>query len=430
MHTKRRWIRLLAALGSFALLAAACGDDDTEEPTDETTTDDTTTTDGTDDAQEPTGDGLVVGYVLPEDGPLGFLGPPQIESVRLAIDDINAAGGVLGNDVSLLRGNEGETPQIAAETVNGLLADGAHVIIGAAASGSSQEFIETLYQQQIPQCSASNTSPAFSEQANAEFYIRTVPPDEEVAPIIADTVIGDNHQSVTIVARADDYGNALASLVEGALSEQGATVTETINYNPEGEDFQTEVDQAVNAGGDAVVLIAFAEGGDIVAGMLEQGVTPDQIYGGDGVFGPTFIEEVDPNDPNVIDGMTVIGAAGGEEFNERIAEPTESNFIYGGQAYDCTILFALAVEQVGAVDDGAAIVEAAKEISGGDGESCDSYESCVELIRDGQAVNYDGASGAIELDEVGDPTAGRYAIGRFTDGAIEILDSVDVQVTG
>jgi len=417
-----KWMRLVALLAGVALIAAACGDDDDDAATDDG---DTTTTTAGDDAPAA-GDGLTIGYVLPEDGPLSFLGPPQIEGVLLAIEDINDAGGVLGTDVVLLRGNEGETPQIAKESANRLVAEGANVIIGAAASGSSQEFIGDLFGEEIPQCSASNTSPAFTDQDNAEYYFRTVPPDEAVSPIIADTVIGDDHETVAIVARADDYGNALADLVEAALEDQGATVADKVSYNPEADNFTAEVDQVVASNADAVVLIAFDEGGDIVAGLLENGLTPDQVYGADGVFGPTFIDQVDETNENVIDGMTVIGAAGGEDFNDRIADATDNNFIYGGQAYDCAILFALAVEQVGSATDGAAIVEAAKEISGGDGEACDSFSDCAELIRDGEAVNYSGASGDIELDEVGDPTAARYAIGRFTDGALEIIDSIDV----
>ncbi len=47
---------------------------------------------------------LVVGTILPITGSLAYLGPPEVAGVGLAIDDINAAGGVLGNDVTLERG--------------------------------------------------------------------------------------------------------------------------------------------------------------------------------------------------------------------------------------------------------------------------------------------------------------------------------------
>ncbi|NIR35129.1 MAG: amino acid ABC transporter substrate-binding protein, partial [Actinobacteria bacterium] len=75
----------------------------------------------------------------------------------------------------------------------------------------------------------------------------------------------------------------------------------------------------------------------------------DQLYGADGLFGPTLAvgdAAVNPDDPGFIEGMKVIGAAGGEEFNERLnerlADDQQGNLIYGGQAYDCAIVIALA----------------------------------------------------------------------------------------
>lgn len=400
------------------LLAAACGDDDGEETE--------PTEDGTE--AEPATDELVIGRVLPETGPLAFLGPPMIVGADLAVEDINAAGGVLGQDVTLLEGDEGETPQVARETVNRLLGDGANVIIGAAASGSSQEFIGNLSENEIPQCSGSNTSPAFSEQENADFYFRTVPPDEAVAPIIADRVIADGHTNVAVVNRADDYGDLLAGLVEESLTGAGATVEGPIAYDPEAATFDAEVGQITGANPDAVVLISFAEGGQIVAGLLEAGLDPAQIYGADGVFGPTFVEQVDPANESVVDGMTVIGAAGTEEFNERIAEPTDNNFIYGGQTYDCVIVAALAAEAAGSVE-GQAIIDEIQNVTS-DGEECTTFEECKTLLEDGEDIDYVGASGPVALDDVGDPTAATYAIGQFQDGGqLMIVESVEVDLT-
>ena len=412
--------RVGAIAFALVLVLAACGDDDDSSDGG----DDATTTEA--DGGGGGGDGLVIGGVLPQTGPLGFLGPPQIEGVTLAVDDINAAGGVLGSDVTLNIADEGETPQTAAESATRVVSEGANAVVGAAASGSSQEFIQQLSDQQIPQCSASNTSPDFTDQENADYYFRTVPPDEAVAPIIADQVIADGAAKVVVVARADDYGNALGELVVDGLTNAGADVPPLISYDPEATNFSTEVTQISGESPDAVVLISFDEGGQIVAGLLEEGLTPDQMYGGDGVFGPTFIDQVEEGNESVINGMTVIGAAGGEEFNDRIAEATDSNFIYGGQAYDCAIIVALAAEAAGSTDGEAIIAEVPGVTK--DGEACDSFEACKGLLEDGEDIDYNGASGALDLDDVGDPTQGRYAIGQFMDGGIEIIDSVDVEV--
>jgi branched-chain amino acid transport system substrate-binding protein len=189
-------LRAGAVLFSLVLVTAACGDDD----------EDTGGADTEESGGEGSDDALIIGRVLPETGPLAFLGPPMIEGIELAIDDINEGGGVLGEDVTLETADEGETPQTARESATRLVNGGAHAIVGAAASGNSQEFIQLLFDEQIPQCSGSNTSPAFTDQENAEFFFRTVPPDEAVAPIIADTVIADGAAKVVVVARADDYG--------------------------------------------------------------------------------------------------------------------------------------------------------------------------------------------------------------------------------
>jgi branched-chain amino acid transport system substrate-binding protein len=420
-----RSTRTLAAFGALTLLVAACGDDGEEADTDTTQAEDDTTS--TTEAVEanPATDRLVLGRVLPDTGPLAFLGPPMIVGVELAVEDINAAGGVLGQEVQLLEADEGETPQVAREGVVRMLGQGANAIIGAAASGGSQEFIQLLSDNGIPQCSGSNTSPSFSEQANADFYFRTVPPDDRVAPIIADKVIQDGRTNVAVVARADDYGQALAGLVEQELSNANVAVT-SVSYDPEATSFDAEVEQVVGASPDGVVLISFDEGGQVVAGLIERGLTPDTFYGSDGVFGPTFDEQVDPNNPNIIDGMTVIGAAGNEEFNQRIAEPTENNFIYGGQTYDCAIIMALAAEAAQSVE-GQDIVDHVQEVTSG-GTKCTTFQQCKDLLAAGEDIDYDGAAGPLELNEVGDPTVGRYAIGVFQNGEIVIQSSQDVEI--
>jgi ABC-type branched-subunit amino acid transport system substrate-binding protein len=413
---RRPMLQLVAAIAALSLFAAACGDDDDEPAGDTTTTE-----------EEASGDAFTIGRVLPETGSLAPLGPPMIEGTDLAIEDINAAGGVLGNDVEFLRADEGADAVAAREATTRLLGEGAQAIVGAASSDASQEIIQQLFDDQIPQCSGSNTSPAFSDQANAEFYFRTVPPDEAVTPIIADTVIGDGHASVAVVARADDYGNALADLVETALTESGAEVAAKVTYDPNASTFDAEVGQITGANPDAVVVISFAEGAQLIAGMLEEGFEPDQFYGSDGLFAPTIDEEVDPNNPAVIEGMKVVGAAGGEEFNDRIAEATDNNFIYGGQTYDCAIVLALAAEAAGSTE-GPAILEQVTQVTN-DGTVCTSFEECKRLLGDDENIDYEGASGPLNLDDVGDPTFERYAVAEFTaEGSLRIESSEDVDL--
>ncbi|MBT95638.1 MAG: ABC transporter substrate-binding protein, partial [Acidimicrobiaceae bacterium] len=82
---KKKLVGLLAVLLSFAMIAAACGGDD----------------DSSSSASSSSTEGLNIGTLLPETGPLAFLSQPMLQGVNMAIRDINAAGGVNGADVTL-----------------------------------------------------------------------------------------------------------------------------------------------------------------------------------------------------------------------------------------------------------------------------------------------------------------------------------------
>ena len=420
MYTPRRFLFLaltmvVALVAVFAI--AACGDDDGGPATPEPPTEaPTQATDAAETAAPAEAVELHIGVVLPSTGALGFLNPPMIESVKLAVADILEAGG----PITVTYADSGTNPDTASESVNRLLGEGAHVIVGAAASGISQSFIQRLYDDKIPQCSPSNTSPSFSTQENAAYYFRTVPPDEAVAPIIADEVVADGGTRVAILARADDYGNALANLMVSAFNELGAE-SRIISFDPNASSFESEVAATRGYGPDAIVHISFEEGTSIIRGLLEAGFGADIQYAADGLFFPTLWELIDPNDANVLDGMKLIGASGSREFNDRLAPITGGNLIYGGQSYDCVVLLALAAQAAGSTD-GDAIIAALGTLTDG-GAECTSYADCAALLAEGEDIDYVGVSGPLNLDAVGDPTVGNYAVAQFQNGALVAVGS-------
>jgi ABC-type branched-subunit amino acid transport system substrate-binding protein len=441
MH-RSLWLRRVAAATALALVAAACGGDDdttdtdteTEAPAEDETEDEAPEDDAdaeddgeaAEDIDRPERDDVLdIGYILPESGPLAFLGAPQITAVELAIEDINAAGGVLGSDVTINSGDEAGDAAVARDTAARLVNDGADAVVGAASSGMSQEFIQTLFDNEIVQCSGSNTSPAFTDQDNNAFYFRTVPPDEAVAPIIANTVIGDGYAAPAVLARADDYGVALMELVDEGLVEQGVEPVLVETYDTETDDFDALVSQVTGAGADAAIVIGFDEAGSLFGALIEAGFPADALYGGDGVFGPALADAVGTD----ISGLKVIGAAGGDEFNDRLNEAMpdgeQGNVIYGGQVYDCVIVIALAAVAAESADP--AVFNDEIENVTRDGTECSSFEECAQLLEDGEDIDYTGASGPLDLERP-DPTFGRYAIGEFTGDGLEIVGSEDVDL--
>ena len=63
-----------------------------------------------------------------------------------------------------------------------------------------------------------------------------------------------------------------------------------------------------------------------------------------------------------------------------------------------------------------------------DGTTCTSYDECKKLLEDGENIDYDGASGPLDLDDNGDPTFGLYAVAEFEDGQIVVTGSQDIDL--
>jgi branched-chain amino acid transport system substrate-binding protein len=416
--------RLVALVLALALVAAACGSDDDDSSSDDGGDDAAATEEATEDAASGEFEAVAIsiGGVLPESGGLGPLGVPMIESAKLAVEDINAEGG----NVTYVFEDSGTDPAISGPAVDRLLAGGSNVIVGAGASGITDSFIQLLSDGEIPQCSPSATSTQFTEQENANFFFRTSPPDNGVAPIISDEVIADGGTRVAIVARNDDYGVGLAGLVAAALDEQGIE-NETISYDPAESSFDSTIENVTAYGPDKIVNIGFFfDGTAVIRGLVEAGFEPANMYGSDGLFLPSL--PGDMGDATLLDGMKVFGASGDEAFNARLSVITDGNLIYGGGSYDCVVLMALAAQITGDASDGAGMIEAVGTLTH-DGTECTSYGECAGLIAADEDIDYIGASGEINLSEPGDPTVANYAVAQWQEGVLTVLTVAPVDLT-
>jgi len=363
----------LAAVGiSFALILGACGDDGDDDAADDTTTtaaedSGTTEPEGSgatavapeDNGGRTEGDGeLVLGAVLPQSGNLAQLGPPMISGAQMAERDINAAGGVLGQDIRLIVKDDGGAGNndLAVTSVDELINnEGVDAIVGAAASGTTKAVIDRITSSGTAQCSPSNTGSDLTEWDDRGLYFRTPPPDNLQALALAKAISDDGHQNVAIIAQNTDYGTGFVRHLEPALVDNGAEVVANVTYDETGTGIDAEVEEIVSSSPDAVALIGYPEdGGKVVASMIQKGAGPSDvtIYVTDGMQSNELYTAVDESNPASTEGMRGTAASAAPEggasfFPDAFAEfaPQVESPIYSAQSYDCVIIMALAAQK-------------------------------------------------------------------------------------
>ena len=224
-------------------------------------------------SQEP----LVIGTLLPLSGDLQYFGPSAEAGVRLAVEEINAAGGVLGRPVELVTGDSGDlSTDTAARTVDRLLAGGVDAIVGAGASSVTLEVLDRVTSAGVLMISPANTSNELTTAPDDDLYFRVSPPERLQARAIADRIIEDGHGSVGILAIQTAYGTDMAEALTSDLRAAGIHADDitTVAYADGAADFGQQVGQLVDAAPEAVVVFGYAETAEIIAELNEQGIGP------------------------------------------------------------------------------------------------------------------------------------------------------------
>lgn len=438
MRQHTRHTRLLAVFLGLSLLAAACGDDDEDpeaEGDGERQEEEGPEADPAVAALQEVGDAdpscegeedgaLQIGGLLPETGDLAFFGPPMTAGTNLAIEDINAAGGVLGQDVTFANEDSGDgDPPIAADAVDRHLQGNVDVILGAAASGISQNVIDTVVEACKIQFSPSNTSAEFTTYEDDDLYFRTAPADILQGPTVAELALEEGGGSAVILARQDSYGTGLASYIEQPYTAGGGDVLANRSYDPEASEFSAEVEAVLENDPDVLFMVGFEESWRIIQDLIEQGFTPEEkrIYFVDGNIGDGIAEVV--TEPNALVGIkgTLPSAEVGQEFRDRMVQnqPNLEVELYGPESYDAVVLLALAATVAG-TDRPDEVARNINQVSR-EGTACDSYQACVDLIEGGETdIDYNGVSGPLDFGAPGEPTAGTYAIQSY--GPDNVID--------
>jgi ABC-type branched-subunit amino acid transport system substrate-binding protein len=434
MKKLRLW-QIAALVLAIALVAAACTRDDADDTTTTAATADTTTTtaaaETTTTAAETTTTSsteepmalepipIKIGTVLPQTGQLATIIDALESGIKLGVEDVNAASPGL---VTVEYGDSGTDPNVASTTVDRYLTGEYAAIIGAAASGVSLSIVDKVQGSEVAMCSGSNTAAALSSSDYDPFYSRTAPSDNLQGPTLADLVAGDAPASVAVLWRADEYGKGFGELV---AAELGDVVVLAEGYDFQAGSFATEAQAVVASGAEALVMITFDEGGQLLLDLESAGFD-GQIYVADGFKDTVGLDQVGGN-AEVFYGIKGTAPSASPEngeatFPARFAAAfPDTATIFSAQNFDCLVITVLAAQAAQSADPAVFIAEIGNVTQGG--EKCSLFEDCFNLIMAGADIDYDGASGPLDYGPNNEPTIGTYDI--FVYDAEAIQESID-----
>lgn len=313
---------------------------------------------------ETSGEVFTIGGSGPLTGPNASYGISVNQGAELAIDEINAAGGVNGMKFELNFLDDEAKAQPAISAYNKMMDEGADAILGAVTSDSMLAITELTNDDEILVVTPSASVEKATEFSNA-FRICFTDPLQGItmADYAVDTL---GYKNIAILYNiADNYSKGMAEAFVEEVKAKGASIAAEESFVTDDVDFNTQLTTIKASGADALFLPVYYQDAAYIINQAKQQGIELPLLGGDGWDG--ILKQLE--DPNLANGAIFlspfVATDPAENVQKFVASYKEKfNTVpdqFAADGYDGVYVIKAAIEKAGSTD-GADLIAAMTEI--------------------------------------------------------------------
>jgi branched-chain amino acid transport system substrate-binding protein len=231
---------------------------------------------------------IKIGVAGPITGPNAAFGAQLKNGVEQAVEDINAKGGINGQKLVVVIGDDRSDPKEGVSVANKFASEGVKFVVGHFNSGVSIPASEVYQEAGIVQVTPASTNPRFTER-NMWNTFRTCGRDDQQGAV-AGAYLADKFKGkkVAVVHDKTPYGKGLADETQKAMNAKGLKEVLYEGVNTGEKDYSALVSKIKQAGVDVVYFGGLhTEAGLIIRQMRDQGVNAPMMSG-DGIVSAEF----------------------------------------------------------------------------------------------------------------------------------------------
>ncbi len=410
---------MLALITALLMILAACGDgDDADTTTTAADGETTTTADGdTTSTEGASGEGVTVGLLAPLSGELGTFGEIISAGYRAAAEVINDTGLLECGPITFVSADTQTDPEVGRQEAERMISNGAVAIAGPT-SDVMVALVPLVQAEEVVLTSPYAGSTALNE-LGGDFVFRTVGPDTNDGIAAAKWISDEGYEAIAVFTQQEEQQLSAGNAAREALGELGANVVIDQEFAPGEASYSGVLATVLAAEPDVIYLAGGQESSLTIINEASQ-----LGYAGDWLFSADLAtdETVQAAGADILEGVahTVVSSTDQEtevyqQFVDIHMEVNgEEPGPFGANAFDGMNLIALAMVASGGCD-GASINSALIDVSSG-GTVVTSFEEGARLLADGEDIDYNGASGPVDLDDTGS-VVNSYSVQQVQDGA-------------
>lgn len=337
---------------------------------------------------------IAIGFIAPLTGDVASIGTVAKAGAELAVEEINAVGGINGRLLNIVYEDGQCSATEASNAANKLMnIDKVVAILGGACSGETSAFAPAAMQNKTIVLSYCSSAPNLT--GTGPYFFRNYPSDLLQGKIMAEYAYNTmGARDVAILYHISDWGTGLKDVFSRRFQELGGTIVLTEGAQQDSRDYRSALTKIKSSSAKHIYAPTYTEGSIVAMKQAKElGVTA-QLIGGDTWDDPKFQDSVRNLGTFIYPKISTPPA---DAFNQRVAARSgvKEVPICATQAYDSVRILAEAIEKSGT-----------------------DSEKLANALRE---TKYDGVSGHVEFDENGDMKGGSYIIRRIEGGKAETL---------
>ena len=347
-----------------------------------------------------------IGHAAPLTGTQAHIGKDNENGVRLAIEEANAAGIVIGGQkvrFQLLSEDDQADPKNGTIVAHKLADAEINGMIGHLNSGTTIPASRVYHDAGIPQISPSATNPKYTQQGFKSAF-RTMANDEQQGKLLGQ--FATRHLAAKRIAIIDDrtaYGQGLADEFEKSVKANGGIIVAREFTTDKSTDFRAILTAIKGTQPDVLFFGGMdPQGGPLMRQIRSLGITA-QFLGGDGIYTPEFIKlagDAAEGAYGSLPGVPLERMASGIAFRDKYrAKYNREIQLYAPFCYDAVNIMIEAMKRADSVKPEKYLPELAK-------------------------TDYNGVTARIVFDEKGDLKGGAITFYRVRNGKWEVAETL------
>jgi len=359
-----------------------------------------------------------VGALNPLTGVGGPYGPGMLAAIKIAAEEVNAAGGIMGQKVEIISEDTQTDPDAAVRAAKKLIeVNKVAAILGTWSSGVSMAVVPLTTRAGIIEMNVSGAPELSRIGKETGLVFRTQASNTLFGLVFAKIALKEGYKKAATMAFNNPSGIGNTEEFAKNFKAAGMTVTGGVVYEPNQASYRSELQKVLGTKPEVIVMGSYIKDTTIILKEWYQINEPMKFIAPAWAVNPKLIETLGPE---ITEGVIAVDTVPNtssktyESFLERYKKATGEDVSrnpYAPMVYDQMILLALAAEAAKSVDP-KAIAAKMRDASAPPGEVVYSFAEGLAKLKAGKDIDFDGASSAIDFDESGDvrPTFGIYQV--------------------